>query len=159
MSVASMTELANDSARAPSNALSLIVAYIPSEAIAVYIAALGILIPGAQATPEQVGRVRLVCFFAGLAVAVVITFANFDAANLEVREAYRRRTVVAILAAVAFLIYAAATPSFFYGDTLLTIPFTQWAAAAAIVSAVVMPVVAKALGVRDMATRAAAPAA
>lgn len=148
MSVASMTELAKTSAKDPPNALSLIVAYIPSEAIAVYIAALGILIPGSTATEEQVGRVRLVCFFAGLAVAIVIAFANFDATDLERREAYRRRAVVAVLAGVAFLIYAAATPSFFYANTLLTIAFTQWAAAAAIVSAAIMPVVAKALGVR-----------
>lgn len=148
MSVASMTELAQDSARAPSNALSLIVAYIPSEAIAVYIAALGILIPGTTATSDQVSRVRLVCFVAGLAVAIVIAFANFDSTGIERNEAYRRRIVVAVLAGVAFLIYAAATPSFFYGDTFLTIAFTQWAAAAAIVSAAIMPIVAKALGVR-----------
>jgi hypothetical protein len=151
MSVASMAKLAQENATAPPNPLGLLTAYIPSEAIAVYIGALGILIPTADATPDQVGRVRLVCFFAGLLVAIIIAFANFDRSGItDTREVWRRRIVVAVLAVVAFAVYAAATPSFFYDDAFLTIPFTQWAAAGALVTAVVLPIVAKALGVRQV---------
>ena len=148
MSVSSMTRLAEHDPAPTENALGLITAYIPSEAIAVYLAALGILIPGAIATEDQVTRVRLICFVAGLAVALVIAFANLDSTGMTTREAYRRRFVVAVLGGVAFAIYAAATPTFFFGGTFNTIPFTEYAAVAAIVAAPVMPVVAKALSVR-----------
>ena len=148
MSVSSMTQLAKKGASQPENALGLVTAYIPSEAVAVYLAALGILVPTSLATADQVARVRLVCFAAGLAVAIVIAFANFDPAGLNPREALRRRAVVAVLASIAFAIYAAATPSFFIGGAYNTIQFTQYASVAAIVAAPLLPVVAKALGVR-----------
>ena len=149
MSVASMTQLAKKDPTTPENALGLITAYIPSEAIAVYLGALGILIPATTATEDQVARVRLICFAIGLLVALVIAFANLDSTGLEVREAYRRRIVVAVLAAVGFAIYAAATPSFFIANTFNTISFTQYASVAALAAAPLMPVVAKALGVRE----------
>ena len=148
MSVASMTQLAQSGASTPENALALIAAYIPSEAIAVYLAALGILIPTSAATADQVARVRLICFAAGLLIAVVISFVNLDSTNLPTREAYRRRIVVAVIAAIGFVIYSSATPDFFFNNTYLTIAFTQWAAVAAIVAAPLLPWLAKALGVR-----------
>ncbi|HEV8488487.1 MAG TPA: hypothetical protein VGQ58_01725 [Candidatus Limnocylindrales bacterium] len=151
MSVASMAKLAEPGATPPANALNLITAYIPSEALAVYIGALGILVPTAEATPDQIGRVRLVCFLAGLAVAAVIAVANVDAKKIpDPRELWRRRLVIAALAGVAFAIYAAATPSFFVQDTWLTIPISQWAAFAALIGTVaVFPPLAKSLNVRD----------
>lgn len=148
VSVASMAKLAQNDAAEPANALNLITAYIPSEAIAVYIGALGILIPTAEATADQVTRVRFACFAAGILIAILISFLNFDATGVEAREAFRRRIVVSVLAAFTFLVYAAATPSFFYSNAFLTIAFTQWAAVLALVVAVVLPYVAKALGVR-----------
>jgi len=151
MSVATMAKLAEPGATAPANTLGLITAYIPSEAIAVYIGALGILIPAAEATPEQIGRVRLVCFVAGVLVAAVIAIANVDPKKIpDARELWRRRAVIAVLAGVAFAIYAAATPSFFVQDKWLTIPISQWAAFAALVGTVaVFPPLAKSLGVRE----------
>lgn len=150
MSVASMAKLAEDQAEPPPNTLNLITAYIPSEAIAVYIGALGILAPTAEATADQVGRVRLICFGAGLLVATLIAVLNVDPSKVPgTAELWRRRLVVTLLAGVAFAIYSAATPSFFFEDNFLTIAFTQWAAAAALVSAVVLPPLAKLLGVRE----------
>lgn len=149
MSVATMTDLAQSNPTPTKNALSLIAAYIPSEAIAVYLAALGILAPTNQATPDQVARIRLICFGAGLLVAIVIAFADFNSANLSTREAYRRRFFVAVLAGASFAVYSAATPDFFVQNTYLTIGFTQWAAGFAIFFAVLIPVVAKALRVRQ----------
>jgi len=55
---------------------------------------------------------------------------------------------VAVLAAVSFLVYAAAMPAFFIKTTILTIPWGQWAAVVAIVLALAMPAIAKALGFR-----------
>ena len=152
MSVATMAKLAEPGATAPPNTLGLITAYIPSEALAVYIGALGILVPNAEATPEQIGRVRLICFLAGLAVAAVIAVANVDGKKIpDVRELWRRRLVVAALAGVAFAIYAAATPSFFVEDAWLTIPVSQWAAFAALIGTVaVFPPLSKALNVRNV---------
>ena len=151
MSVASMAKLAEPGATPPVNTLSLITAYIPSEAIAVYIGALGMLVPSAEATNEQVGRVRAICFLAALAVATVIAIANVDPKTIpEARERWRRRIVVAALAGVSFAIYAAALPSFFIQDKWLTIPISQWAAFAALIGTVaVFPPLAKSLNVRD----------
>jgi hypothetical protein len=149
VSVSTMTQLAENGAGTPQNALGLIAAYIPSEAIAIYLAALGILAPSATASPDQIVRVRLICFAAGLLVAVVIAFANLSAQGLTTGEANRRRLVVAALSGVAFAIYAAATPDFFFNNTYLTIGFTQWAAVGALVAAPLMPWLAKALNVRN----------
>lgn len=146
-----MAELAQPRVTSPTDARKLATAYIPGEAIAVYIAALGTLVPTAAATADQIGRVRLVCFIAGLAVALVIAYVSFDPTDvIEKREVWRRRMVVAALAAFSFGIYAAATPSFFYTDTYLTVSVTQWAAFAALVSTAVLPEIAKRLGVRNM---------
>ena len=144
-----MAKLAQDDAQPPPNPLNLLAAYIPAEALAVYLGALGILIPTAQATPDQVGLVRFVCFAAGVVVAVLIAFFNFTPGkDMTASTIWYRRIVVAILAVVAFTSYAAATPSFFFTNTYLTISFTQWAAAAALLIAVLLPVVAQRLGVR-----------
>lgn len=151
MSVATMAKLAEGDATPPANTMNLISAYIPSEAIAVYIGALGILVPTAEATASEVGRIRLVCFALGVLVAVVIAIGNVNPAKVTgAAELWRRRLVVAALAGVAFSVYAAATPSFFFQDTYLTIAFTQWAAIAALVCAIVLPPLAKFLGVREV---------
>jgi hypothetical protein len=131
------------------SALQLLAAYIPSEAIALYLAALGILTPAATASEEAITRVRLICFLLGAAAAVLIAFVGVTEAPSGARRGkWYRRIVVAILANVAFVAYAAATPTFFYSNTFLTIPFTQWAAVATIVIALVLPSIAGVVGVR-----------
>ncbi|MGK2849571.1 MAG: hypothetical protein ACSLFN_01455, partial [Candidatus Limnocylindrales bacterium] len=64
------------------------------------------------------------------------------------REQRRRQVIVAALAAVAFAVYAAAMPSFFVTVTILGLGISQWAAVVAILVALFMPMVAKALKVR-----------
>jgi hypothetical protein len=144
-----MAQLAGNDANPPANNADLIAKYIPSEAVAVYIGALGILAPAAQATPFEIHAVRFICFGAGFAMALILAFASLDKAGISsAQEVRRRRIVVAALAAFAFTLYAAAMPNFFVEGTLLTIAFTQWATVAAIVVATILPLLAKLLGVR-----------
>lgn len=128
------------------SSLQAITAYIPSEGLAVYLAAQGMLVPSKEATDEQQFRLRLVCFVIGLAVVAFLAFAAFDGSKFERNEAWRRRILVTALGVVAFAIYGAATPQFFLsGENYLTIAWSQWAALVAIVSALVLPYVANVL--------------
>jgi hypothetical protein len=133
------------------NSLQTIAAYIPSEGLAVYLAAQGLLIPSKEATDEQEFRLRLVCFVIGLAVVAFLAFAAFDGSKFKRAEARRRRVVVTILAAVAFAIYGSATPQFFLSDqSYLTIAWSQWAALVTIISALVLPYVANVLNLKPV---------
>lgn len=69
--------------------------------------------------------------------------------NLTKREQQRRTWIVAAVAAARFTVYAAAMPSFFFQTTILTIPWGQWAAVLAIITAMrPLPTIAQALRVR-----------
>ncbi len=152
MSVSTMARLAEGDSAEPDStlqsALRLLAAYIPSEALAVYIAVLGLLNPSSEATGQDVMIVRLICLVIGLVVAVSLPFVTFKGGNLTRREQRRRQAIVAVLAAIAFVVYAATMPSFFLSATILTIAFSQWAAVAAILVALFLPQVARRLGVR-----------
>lgn len=152
MSVSTMARLAEGDAADPDStlqsAIRLVAAYIPAEAIAVYIVILGILGPAAEATSDQVTTIRFISFLIGIIVAVALAFVTFKGRQLTRAEQRRREIIVAVLAAVSFAIYAAAMPSFFFRTDILTIPWGQWAAILAIVVALAMPSIARALGVR-----------
>lgn len=152
MSVSTMARLAEGDSATPDStlqsAIRLVAGYIPAEAIATYIAVLGILSPGSDATTEDVTAIRVISFLIGGVVAFGLAFITFKGTSLTKREQRRREVVVAVLATVSFAIYAAAMPSFFIKTTILTIPWGQWAAVIAIVTAVSMPAIAKALNVR-----------
>lgn len=152
MSVSTMARLAEGDSAEPDStlqsALRLVAAYVPSEAIAVYIAVLGLLNPTSEATSQDVTIVRLICFVVGVVVAISLPFITFKGGNLTRREQRRRQLVVALLAAVAFATYAATMPSFFVSASILTIGFSQWAAVVAILVALFLPIIAKALRVR-----------
>jgi cbb3-type cytochrome oxidase subunit 1 len=126
----------------------VIAGYIPAEPLAAYLVVLGLLSPSAEATGDEVTIVRFVSFLLGIAVAVGAAYVAFKGGTLTRREQRRREFVVAVLAAVSFAVYAAAMPSFFIKATILTIPFSQWAAIVAILVVVSMPTIAKALNVR-----------
>jgi len=152
VSVSTMARLAEGDSAEPDStlqsALRLVAAYVPSEAIAVYIAVLGLLNPTSEATSQDVTIVRLICFVVGVVVAISLPFITFKGGNLTRREQRRRQLVVALLAAVAFATYAATMPSFFVSASILTIGFSQWAAVVAILVALFLPIIAKALRVR-----------
>ena len=152
MSVSTMARLAEGDTAEPDStlqsALRLVAAYIPSEAIAIYIAVLGLLNPSPTATSQDVTIVRLICFVIGLLVAASLPFVTFKGGNLTRREQRRRQLVVSGLAIVAFAVYAATMPSFFVATTILTIGFSQWAAVLAILIALFLPILAKRLEVR-----------
>lgn len=152
MSVSTMARLAEGDSATPDStlqsAIRLVAGYIPAEAIIVYIAILGVLSPSSEATTDEVTVIRVIAYLIGIAVAIGLAFIAFKGNSLTKREQRKREIIVAALAAVAFAIYAAAMPSFFVKDAILTIPFGQWAAILAIVTALAMPSIAKALGVR-----------
>lgn len=152
MSVSTMARLAEGDSAEPDStlqsAIRLIAGYIPAEAIATYIAVLGLLSPGNDASPDQVRVIRIVCFVIGLLVSVGLAFVTFKGRQLTKREQQRRQWIVAAMAAIGFAIYAAAMPSFFLQGSILTIPFSQWAAVLAIIAALILPSIARAVGVR-----------
>ncbi len=82
-------------------------------------------------------------------MAVSLPFVTFKGGTLTRHEQRRRQVIVAGLAAVSFATYyAASLPSFFFGTPILTIRLSQWAAVVAIVLALFLPTIAKALRVR-----------
>jgi hypothetical protein len=152
MSVSTMARLAEGDSAEPDSSLQsairLIAGYIPAEAIAIYIVVLGLLSPGTDATSDEVIVIRVIAFLIGVGVAIALPFVTFRGGTLTRREQRRRQIVVAVLAAVSFAVYAAALPSFFIDATILTIPWSQWAAVLAIIVALLLPTVARALHVR-----------
>jgi hypothetical protein len=90
----------NVSSRAQA-ALEAIAGYIPSEALALYIGALGAFQPATDASKWIV---------LGAGVALVILFAGWNAADRATRPAPRKIAVVVVLAVVSFVTYAAALP-------------------------------------------------
>lgn len=152
MSVSSMARLAEGEAAPPDStlqsAIRLVASYIPAEAIVTYIAVLGILGPSPEATTTEVVAVRVISFVIGFAVAIALAFVAFKGGQLPRREQRRRESIVAAMAAVSFTIYAAAMPSFFLKQSILTIPLGQWAAILAVITAVTLPGIAKLLNVR-----------
>ncbi len=152
MSVVTMARLAEGDSVQPDStfqsSLRLIAAYVPSEAIAVYIVLLGILNPAPDATSSDVTIVRLVVFVIGVLVAFALSFVTFQGGGLTRREQQRRQIVVGALATVSFCAFAAAMPSFFLQATVLSIGFSQWAAIAVLIVVVLMPSLARILRVR-----------
>lgn len=85
MSVSTMARLAEGDSAEPDStlqsAIRLVAAYVPAEAIATYIAVLGLLTPGSGASADQVQAIRLVCFVIGLAVSVGLAFVTSKGAT------------------------------------------------------------------------------
>ena len=105
MSVSTMARLAEGDSAEPDStlqsALRLVAAYIPSEAIALYVVVLGLLNPSLEATSEDVTIVQFVCFVVGIVVAISLPFVTFKGGTLTRHEQRRRQVIVAGLAAVS----------------------------------------------------------
>lgn len=82
-------------------ALETIAAYIPSEALAVYIAAIGVLQPA-----SSVER----WFWLGIGLLAVLVFAVLGALDREVRLPTDKLVIVIVLGVISFLAYAGALP-------------------------------------------------
>ena len=104
MSVYSMAKIAEDTAQ-PQSYLIALKDYIPAEALALYLFAIGILTPAADATTTDTGAIKLFCFAIGLMAVAAITINSLDRSNAEkgngierlgvtVSEPNRRRGVV-----------------------------------------------------------------
>jgi len=152
MSVSTMARLAEGDTAEPDStlqsAIRLVAAYIPAEAIVVYIAILGLLSPSSDASPDDVRIIRAIAVVIGVLVAVGLAFVAFKGGTLTRKEQRRREVLVAVMGGVSFLIYAAAMPSFFFQADILTLPFSQWAAILAIITALTLPLIARGLKLR-----------
>ena len=159
MSVYSMAKTAQDQAETQSYFVAL-KDYIPAEALAIYLFAVGILTPAADATGTDIGFLKGFCFVIGLAVVSAITLNAFDKEKatsgkgvkkfgIDLSEPNRRRIVVIVLAWSAFTAYVLASliPA---GYELASVELTRFAVVIAAAWAVVLPGVADQLGVRKM---------
>jgi len=97
------TELTSDSdARSPWQAsLDAIAAYIPSEALAVYIAAIGAFQPAST-------DARWLWF--GIGIVLVLAFGALSALDRQTRPGMQMFAIVMVLAVVSFATYAGALP-------------------------------------------------
>ncbi len=156
MSLTSMGQLASSPAgrSAPSGnsslekALNVVAAYIPSEALATYIALLAILVPASGTTASQVFAVKAICFVVGLAMSVGLIWLTYKPGSDAPATARRKRFLLIVLAVVSFIAYSLATPGGFWDGSFLGIAITVWGAALVIVLAGLLPVLAKSWGLR-----------
>jgi hypothetical protein len=127
---APVSDASNTSSRAQA-ALEAIAGYIPSEALALYIAALGTFQPSTDTAKWVV---------LGLGVVLVIVFAGWSALDRATRPATDKIVIVTVLAIISFVTYAAALP----GSPFLSIHAQATAAAGfvAILLSLVLPKIA-----------------
>jgi hypothetical protein len=157
MSVMSMAQLASNPTRRPRPAsesdtergLRLIAAYIPSEALAAYLALLGLMVPAVGTPTGQVLAVKAIVLLAGLGLSIALIFLGFKpGANDDAATSRRKRILLIGFAFVAFLAYSLATPGGPWSGGLLGIPVTVWGAAAALILAPLLPALAQRWGLR-----------
>lgn len=137
MSVTAMAQLASkptrrapvDKEAATEKYLRLIATYIPSEALAVYLFLLGLLVPAVGTPAHQVLTVKIIVLAAGLALAVLLVFLGFKPGTEDTpAQARRKRTLLVAFAAVALIAYSLATPGGPWGGRLLGIAVSVWGA-------------------------------
>jgi hypothetical protein len=154
MSVYSMAQSAEDGAEAK-NYLVALKDYIPAEALAIYLFAVGILSPAADATKTDIAALKVFCFVIGLLAVTVITLRTFKSEKstgngfLSVSEPNRRRLVLILLAWSAFAAYilVSLVPT---GYELASVELARYAVVIAAIWALIVPAVADQLGVRKM---------
>ena len=129
--------------------------YIPAEALAIYIFAVGFLAPAQDAQGTDVALITgfslVVGLIASAAIAVGSLTGDVTGDGLldgRVSEMTRRRVVVIFVAWSALIAYVAATLQPF-GVEIATVDIARFLAVLAALWAVVLPFVASALGVRD----------
>lgn len=136
-------------------ALSVIATYIPSEALAAYLALLGLLVPAVGTPSGQVFAVKVIALAAGFALTVGLVFLTYKPGTDEPPATTRRNQALLIgFALVALFAYSLATPGGPWAGTLLGIDVTVWGAALALFLAPLLPALAASWGLRprDSAT-------
>ena len=133
--------------------------YIPAEALAIYIFAVGFLSPAKDAKGADVAIITVFSLVVGLVASAAITVGSLTGdvsgngfLRGRVSEKTRRRIVVIFVAWSALVAYVLATLQPF-GVEIATVDVARFLAVLAALWAVMLPFVASALGVRgDKAT-------
>lgn len=156
MSVLSMGALAASPPATPARAaetpgeknLRLVVTYIPSEAIALYLLFLGGLLafPGNEANAPML---RWVSFAVGLVSGIGLAYLTFKPGTDDTPATKRSKQIKLMLfAAVAFFAYSVATPGGPWQGAILGVSLTFWGSLLAAVLAVFLPLLAGRWGLR-----------
>lgn len=155
MSVYSMAKNAEEAD--PKSYLVALKDYIPAEALAIYIVAVGFVAPAKEATGRDVAVVTGFALTIGLIASAVIAVATLTGdvqgrglLGGKVSELNRRRIAVVFVAWSALVAYIAATLQPL-GITVATVDLSRFLAVIAALWAVILPFVATALGVRGNA--------
>jgi RsiW-degrading membrane proteinase PrsW (M82 family) len=147
MSVATMADLASDeprSAAADSSYLRQLAKYIPSEAIAIYLLALGLFVPVTGTTTEALAW-KWVALIVGLVLALVIIGLTFRADKSDKRS---KLIWLLLFAVVGFLVYTLATPGGPWPDPIFGVAATAVGTVAAVFYTAVAPLLAPRVGFR-----------
>lgn len=133
----------SSSANPLANALAILATYIPTEVIATYIVLVGLISAG-----DEAGRWWI--FGAGLLIALVVGLANRPKRGDAAKKKHVR---VMALSFVAFVVYAWALPATpFESISAMGSNASRIGSIVAIVSSVLMPYLAVALGIRRRAS-------
>ncbi len=153
MSVYAMAKNAEETNDAKSYLVAL-KDYIPAEALAIYIFAVGFLAPAKDANGIDVAIITGFSLVVGLIASAAIAVGSLTGdvqgngiLDNKVSEKTRRRIVVIFLAWSALVAYVLATLQPF-GVAIATVDVARFLAVIAALWAVVLPFVASALGVR-----------
>jgi len=127
--------------------LRALVAYIPSEATALYLFLLGVLVPAEGTSADQVHTVRVAIFIISVVFAWLFVLHGFKplADDSRNRKALKLGMLLAI-AAVAFGAYSMATPGGPWDGQWSGIEITQIGAGLAAIISLGLPVIVRPLG-------------
>ena len=134
------SETPSDTSSALSKGLESVARFIPTEAVTVYVAGLGLFTPSSQ-------REKWIVFVIGLAVVGALVLLNAPVAAFKSRVAGWRPAAVLIISSVAFVAWAAATPGGPFDD--ISARATIWGGFAVLVIAPILPLLAKRLGITE----------
>ena len=129
--------------------LRLVAAYIPSEALAAYLALLGLLVPATGTPQNQINAVHWFTFVVGLATVVLVIYLTYTPGTDPRDVAIRKRLQLIGFGVVAFVAYSAATPGGPFQGSIAGIAVTVWGGAAAILLGIFLPLLAGRWGLRQ----------
>jgi len=132
------TEPESDAATALGKAMESVTSFIPTEAVTVYIAGLGLFAPSSP-------REKWIVFTCGLAVVTALVLLNAPASAFKSRLGVWRPAVVLLISVASFVAWAAAAPGGPFGE--ISARATIWGGFAVLVTAPVLPLLAKRFGI------------